>query len=526
RSFSNISTTLLGWAAVEKVRPESEACERARVWIRNYVGSDESDAVAQAVLARYGKDRTFAVPILMMCAICQVPGANADAWRYVLPLPFEVAVFPRKLFAALRLPVVSYALPALIAIGHARFHHLPPPPPLRWIRKWTWSRANRLLQRIQPASGGFLEATPLTSFVTMALAVSGESANPVVKNGIAFIRSSMREDGSWPIDTNLATWVTTLSVKAIGEPKIHLPDNRQNAVSGPSSDQQQLRPAHQERVREWILKQQFKTRHPYTDAAPGGWAWTDLSGGVPDADDTSGALLALHALKEPMGAPIEAGLTWLLDLQNRDGGIPTFCKGWGAFPFDRSSADITAHALRAFATWKDKVDTRFQKRINRATARALRFLAHGQSSDGYWEPLWFGNQHSKSEVNRLYGTSMVLVALGKFTGDASVASLVQAGHRWLLDQQNEDGGWGGERGCPSSLEETALALEALAGTAPVEVLERGVDYLNRETRNGTRFLASPIGFYFAKLWYYEEIYPCVWVMSALQRVSERLKSDF
>ena len=38
-------------------------------------------------------------------------------------------------------------------------------------------------------------------------------------------------------------------------------------------------------------------RHPYTGAAPGGWAWTDLPGGVPDADDTPGALLALVALE-------------------------------------------------------------------------------------------------------------------------------------------------------------------------------------------------------------------------------------
>jgi hypothetical protein len=38
---------------------------------------------------------------------------------------------------------------------------------------------------------------------------------------------------------------------------------------------------------------------------------------------------------------------WLLDLQNGDGGIPTFCRGWGALPFDRSAPDLTAHALRA-----------------------------------------------------------------------------------------------------------------------------------------------------------------------------------
>ena len=35
-------------------------------------------------------------------------------------------------------------------------------------------------------------------------------------------------------------------------------------------------------ILDWILKQQYKERHPYTGADPGGWAWTDLPGGVPD----------------------------------------------------------------------------------------------------------------------------------------------------------------------------------------------------------------------------------------------------
>ena len=74
-----------------------------------------------------------------------------------------------------------------------------------------------------------------------------------------------------------------------------------------------------------------------------------MSGAVPDADDTPGALLALHALGGEDGDAARAGVRWLLGLQNRDGGIPTFCRGWGQLPFDRSSPDLTAHALRAFA---------------------------------------------------------------------------------------------------------------------------------------------------------------------------------
>jgi len=30
---------------------------------------------------------------------------------------------------------------------------------------------------------------------------------------------------------------------------------------------------------------------------------------------------------------------------------------------------------------------------------------------------------------------------------------------------------------------------------------------------------SPIGFYFAKLWYYERLYPLIWTVSAMGRVA-------
>ena len=153
----------------------------------------------------------------MCCAICGRLGPERKAWKRVKPLPFELAVFPHRFFAALRLPVVSYALPALIAIGYARYFNAPPSRIsfLCWIRRFAWPKVSQVLESIQPSTGGFLEATPLTGFVTMALANAGETDHPVVENGVRFILDSMKPDGSWPIDTNLATWTTTLSVKAL-----------------------------------------------------------------------------------------------------------------------------------------------------------------------------------------------------------------------------------------------------------------------------------------------------------------------
>jgi len=510
-SFSNISTTLLCWGALgfcEGGDADSES--RAEEWVQREVGSLEPGAIAEKVAARYGKDRTFSVPILMLCAICGRLGDREDAWRRVLPLPFEVAAIPRKFFGAIRLPVVSYALPALIAIGYARFFNAPPRLllPLKWLRKVTWPKASQMLASIQPETGGFLEATPLTSFVTMALGSSGQADHPIVPGALDFLQRSVREDGSWPIDTNLATWGTTLAVKALG------------ASGGvPKSDS--------ERILDWLLAQQYEETHPFTDAKPGGWAWTDLAGGVPDADDTPGALLAIKELgaeQEDVRAAAGAGMTWLLDLQNRDGGIPTFCRGWGALPFDRSSQDLTAHTLRAWLAWRDEMPLRLQRRIEKGLRRGLRYLEQCQDEDGAWSPLWFGNQHVENELNRTYATAHVLLALAEFDINEfpSVRAICRPGIEWLLSVQLDDGGWGGDQGVPASIEETALALSALGALGIPN--QQGVDWLVRETGGGKEFPPSPIGFYFAKLWYFERLYPQVWTVEALGRQTDLLDS--
>ena len=45
-----------------------------------------------------------------------------------------------------------------------------------------------------------------------------------------------------------------------------------------------LDPVERRKILDWLLGQQYREVHPYTLAAPGAWAWTDLPGGVPDAE--------------------------------------------------------------------------------------------------------------------------------------------------------------------------------------------------------------------------------------------------
>ena len=95
-------------------------------------------------------------------------------------LPFELGAMSHKWLRRLRLPVVSYALPALIAIGQVRHHFRPTRFPLtRLLRDRLRRRTLERLERIQPPSGGFLEAAPLTSFVAMSLASIGQGGHAV-----------------------------------------------------------------------------------------------------------------------------------------------------------------------------------------------------------------------------------------------------------------------------------------------------------------------------------------------------------
>ena len=221
---------------------------------------------------------------------------------------------------------------------------------------------------------------------------------------------------------------------------------------------------------------------------------------------------------------LQNAAVWLLNLQNRDGGWPTFCRGWGTLPFDRSSNDLTAHVIRALSEWRRRVDdipAAILQRADGAMLRARSFLQQRQSPDGSWLPLWFGNQHNVDDENPLYGTSRVVLALGEVSwlGDSFGKRAVN----WLLQNQNEDGGWSASRGIASSVEETALAVESLAIVSVQEVPEvetavfRGLSWLYDRIADGSVAEPSPIGFYFAKLWYFERLYPIIFTAAALRR---------
>ena len=495
-SPSNLATTLLGQAALHIAdnRDGPRTRDRAEAWLARHAGPAPDNRIA-ALRRAYGDDRTFAVPILTNCAL-----AGTVQWADVPALPFELARIPHRWLRLFRAHVVSYALPALVAIGQLLHQKRPARfALLRAIRNRSIAPTLRKLQVIQPSTGGFIEAVPLTSFVVMSLAAAGRPDHPVAVSGAAFLERSARPDGSWPIDSNLSVWLTTQAVTAL--------------AAGPDAP-----PADLPRTIDWIAARQHAVVHPFTHAAPGGWGWTHLDGGVPDADDTAGALLALSTAHGDRAAPAaEAGIRWLLDLQNPDGGWPAFCRGWGRLPFDRSAPDLTAHALRALAAWAPRLGG---KRLAPAVDRGFRYLAAAQGRDGSWQPLWFGNQAVSGGANPVFGTARVLAAYR----DTGRGHLPQArrGLAFLMNVQNNDGGWGGAGGVPPTIEETAAVVDSAAGWLHQPDIQpsclRGALYLAERIPAGAIDNPTPIGLYFTKLWYAEKLYPLIWSLAALGRV--------
>jgi squalene-hopene/tetraprenyl-beta-curcumene cyclase len=62
-------------------------------------------------------------------------------------------------------------------------------------------------------------------------------------------------------------------------------------------------------------------------------------------------------------------------------------------------------------------------------------------------------------------------------------------------------------------------VEALAGTEHVGATDRGAAWLVDRVESGAWREPAPIGFYFAKLWYYERLYPLIWTVGALGKAA-------
>ncbi|KAI1273019.1 terpenoid cyclases/protein prenyltransferase alpha-alpha toroid [Xylaria sp. FL0933] len=195
-----------------------------------------------------------------------------------------------------------------------------------------------------------------------------------------------------------------------------------------------------------------------SNTQPGGWSFEYYNTFYPDVDDTAAVIMFL-VKQNPSAIASDCvlnGLTWILGMQNSDG-------GWGAFdiknnaewlhkiPFsdmdsliDPSTSDLAGRMLECFglllASQKGVcLPEQFRHRLRAAAKRTLGFLAREQESNGAASGAWWGRWGN----NYIYGIANVLRGLELWCrNNPEVTRMAVRAIYWIRQCQNSDGGWG------------------------------------------------------------------------------------
>ncbi len=266
-----------------------------------------------------------------------------------------------------------------------------------------------------------------------------------VQNGIGLLVSVQNADGGIPFITGMEIFCTATAGLAL-------------AKAG-------ARKSLLLRMADYLVGQQLPN---------GGWAYAEDVHQT-DVDDTAYCLEFLRALDSGRHAnAIARAEAYLVDMQGRDGGFPTFVAG------SKSEIAMTAGALNALAPNSAQHEA--------LITRGIRYIVAHQKAEGTFERSW-----SLSETNAIF---RALLALQLLPESASGMRLtVELAQEYSLDylrrSQNFDGGWGQRAGDFSDPISTSYALIALSQFDEPATLERGVKYLIRQQQGDGRLPSIP-----------------------------------
>jgi squalene-hopene/tetraprenyl-beta-curcumene cyclase len=314
-------------------------------------------------------------------------------------------------------------------------------------------------------------------------------------------------------------WDTAYALFALGESGVEATDPRMVKAA------------------EWMLKKQNRRKGDWSvkvpNAEPGGWYFEHNNEFYPDVDDTAQVLLALNHIETVdarfQSESVQRGIQWELAMQCKNGGWASFDKDNNRMVFqyvpfadhnamlDPATVDITGRVLECLAahgfTLQDK-----------AVQRAIGFIGREQEADGSWFGRW--------GVNYIYGTMCVLRGLEAIGFDNHDA-MVQQATEWLRMMQNPDGGWGeaissyddaNQKGVGvSTSSQTAWAVLGLmaGGDDRSESLARGIAYLlDHQQEDGGWSEVPYTGTGFPRVFYLKyHAYPWYFPLMALARYS-------
>jgi squalene/oxidosqualene cyclase-like protein len=190
---------------------------------------------------------------------------------------------------------------------------------------------------------------------------------------------------------------------------------------------------------------------------------------------------------------------------------------------DRAYVECTASCMRALAAAAEDPALPAGAETQDALRGARRYLLREQQADGSWLGSW-GVYQIYAAFHALLG----LRAVGLPPGNDAAARAA----RWLLDRQRADGGWGEDwRSClerryvaapEGSATQTAwalLALDAAGLSADHGAVSRGVAWLlEHQQEDGGWALGQPTGVFMNTSLLHYKLYPLVFPLWALGRI--------
>jgi squalene-hopene/tetraprenyl-beta-curcumene cyclase len=293
----------------------------------------------------------------------------------------------------------------------------------------------------QEASGDWGGIIPAMLNSLLALkCLNYDVHDPIVSRGIAAIdRFAVETDDEYWVQPCVSpVWDTALVMRSLSR-------------SG-------VQPNHtaMKRACDWLIKMQILDYGDWSvknrKGAPGAWAFEFDNRFYPDVDDTAVVVMALlqaEASDEKLKQrSIDRAVKWISTMQCKPG-------GWAAFDLDNdqnwlndipygdlramidpNTADVTARVLEMMGQLHhaDIPQSIVHGISTEQIDRALTYLMQEQEPEGCWFGRW--------GVNYIYGTSGVLAALETMGKITQFRSMTLRAIQWLINCQNEDGGWG------------------------------------------------------------------------------------
>jgi squalene cyclase len=481
-SEGDIGATATAWAAFTVTHEQAEARERARAFViqkggaERLVQSSSTGDLSALFAAMAGVIDPSLLPRWPVSLLAQ-PSVRGWLERringYLLNLLFEVSLMTRALQEGGRRIYTSEPIAIACLDTYKRF---------------------------QNPNGSFNELTMQTATLIATLHAAGYShSSDRMSRALRWLKAQGKETPQGLTFSTFSSeiWATTHSAYALLQSGVSAKDER---IS---------------RALSWVVEaqcqeEQVEQLNPGRDTPRrGGWAYQKTNVRLPDTDDTAVVLAllgeALEGLPSPLREKIERshaqGVSWLIGMQNKDGGWAAFTRGHLSKKPGPGPAQVGIPALRDLTRFlrdlpaivgdpsTEGLSGRVLAALGKSGMRssspeavsAMRFLEEQQCSFGGWWGRWL--------VNYLPTTACVLLGLSAIQADLSLP-WIQKAIRWLKSKQREDGGFGEDARSyadPSLAGEanqsmpglTGLVVSALlaAGEAESEATRRAVGYL-------------------------------------------------